>query len=552
MKYYRETPIQKRGSFMTPETFRVFYSGVLFLVTLCALGIAVISWRRRQAPGAVPLAAMAVGQAFWSLCYGLQLSSAIRPEPLFWFKLMFVGVVIVPASFFLFSLAFTGKGHLITRRLIILLLIEPVLLNLSIWTDPYHGLFSGVPYPGVSKVPIGGIAFWMHSAYSYSLLIAAGIILFLYWRSCPPAYRMQALIVFMGLPIAASANIITIFRLTPWPTIDFSPIGTLISSATLAYALFRYKMFDLIPFAREVVLEKMEDGVLICDRNQRIVDMNEAAERILGLQSSKTVGRNFNGVFEAWETIEDKVKEARGYEKQILKAPLGLSYLDMRITPLTDNRGRNQGCVAVMRDITELKRTEERLREANEALNTRLEEIQMLQERLKEEVIRDPLTNLYNRRFLEETLKREIARVDRTTGRMCLAMIDLDHFKEVNDKFGHQVGDQVLKALADLITVQTRLGDVACRYGGEEFIVILPDAPLESAVERIESWRKMFGEIQFPTTPEPIRVTFSAGIASYPEHGLTGKELITAADEAMYAAKMAGRNRVMVAKKVAI
>ncbi|MCX7983082.1 MAG: diguanylate cyclase [Syntrophales bacterium] len=530
---------------MTYEQFRALYSLILFLVAVLALGIAVISWRRRQAPGAIPLSAMAVGQAFWSLCYGLQLSSAVRPDPLFWFKLMFIGVVIVPASFFLFSLAYTGKGRFITSRLILLLTIEPILINLAIWTDPYHGLFSGRT---ASSVPIGGIAFWLHSAYSYSLLIAAGVLLFLYWRSCPPAYRMQAFIVLMGLPIATSANVITIFRLTPWPTIDFSPIGTLISSATLSYALFRYKMFDLIPFAREVVLEKMEDGVMVCDRDGRIVDMNESAERILGLQRNKTLGKGFEGVLDAWESIGDKIKG----EKHILKAPLGSSYLDMRISPLVDARGRNQGYVAVMRDITELKKTEEKLREMNEVLNSRLEEIQMLQERLKEEAIRDPLTNLYNRRFLEETLKRELARVERSTGRLSLVMIDLDRFKDVNDMFGHQFGDQVLKALGDLISSQTRLGDVACRYGGEEFVVILPDAPIDSAVDRVEEWRKMFSDIEFRPEDRIIRVTFSAGVASYPEHGVTGNELISAADDAMYAAKLAGRNRVMVAKKVTI
>lgn len=534
---------------MTIEAFRSLYSGVLFLVTLLALGIAVISWRRRQAPGAIPLAVMAVGQAFWSLCYGLQLSSAVRPEPLFWFKLMFVGVVVVPAAFFCFSLEYTGKGHLITRRLVLLLLVEPILLNLSIWTDPLHRLFSG---PVGSKIPIGGIAFWLHSAYSYSLLIAAGVILFLYWRSCPPAYRMQAFIILMGLPIATSANIITIFRLTPWPTIDFSPLGTLLSSSTLAYALFRYKLFDLIPFAREVVLEKMEDGVIICDKDRRIVDLNESAGRILGLHTKKTVGKYFNDILEAWKKAEDDDKSGFQKERHIIKDALGSTFIDMRLSPLLDKRGKSQGYVAVLRDVTELKKTEEKLREANESLNLRIEEIQILQERLKEESIRDPLTNLFNRRFLEETLKRELARVERSNGRLSLAMIDLDHFKEINDNFGHQVGDQVLKALADLITSQIRFGDVACRYGGEEFVIILPEAPLESALERVDGWRKIFSEMAFPTKHAQVKITFSAGVASYPEHGLTDKELISAADEAMYAAKLAGRNRVLAAKRVKV
>jgi len=527
---------------MTEGEFISFYSVVQFIVTALALSVAIVAWRRKQAPGAKPLAVMAIGQAFWSLCYGLQLSSAVRPEPLFWFKLMFVGVVIVPASFFVFSLEYSGRGHLVNRRLISLLLIEPVLLNLSIWTDPLHRLFSGPPG---QKIAVGGVAFWLHSAYSYSLLIAAGVILFIYWRTCSPAYRTQAFIIFLGLPIAASANVITIFRLTPWPAIDFSPLGTLASSFTLSYALFRYRLFDLIPFAREVVMEKMQDGVLICDKDKRIVDLNEAAGKLLGLKATQTVGKLLEDVLMPWgkQAPEvEKVDRTQG-EKKILIDPAGVSYLDLRIDPLMDTKGRNQGYVAVMRDITELKEKEEQLKR-------NLEEIQFLQERLKEEAIRDPLTNLYNRRLLEETLRRELARAERGAGCLSIAMIDLDHFKDVNDKYGHQLGDEVLKTLADLITSQIRAGDIACRYGGEEFIVILPDAPLQSALERVEGWRKMFAEIEFTTPSGPINLTFSAGVASYPEHGITDKELISAADMAMYAAKLAGRNQVVEAKKV--
>jgi len=93
---------------------------------------------------------------------------------------------------------------------------------------------------------------------------------------------------------------------------------------------------------------------------------------------------------------------------------------------------------------------------------------------------------------------------------------------------------------------------VACRYGGEEFVIILPEAPLESALERVDGWRKIFSEMAFPTKHTQVKITFSADVASYPEHGLTDKELISAADEAMYAAKLAGRNRVLAAKRVKV
>ena len=168
-----------------------------------------------------------------------------------------------------------------------------------------------------------------------------------------------------------------------------------------------------------------------------------------------------------------------------------------------------------------------------------------LQEDLKQQSIRDPLTGLYNRRHLEETLAREVQRSHRQGHPLGVLMVDLDHFKQVNDRFGHETGDTVLRELGKVFGRQIRATDTACRFGGEEFTILLPEASSDTAWKRAEQIRVAAKEIQVrlgQTTLEPV--TLSIGIAMFPRDGMTPEELLQAADKALYRAKTEGRDRV--------
>jgi diguanylate cyclase (GGDEF)-like protein/PAS domain S-box-containing protein len=172
----------------------------------------------------------------------------------------------------------------------------------------------------------------------------------------------------------------------------------------------------------------------------------------------------------------------------------------------------------------------------------------VLQKELEEQAIRDSLTGLYNRRFLDETLSRELSRAERDKYSVSIVMLDLDHFKMFNDTYGHDVGDMMLKQLGKLLSSQVRAGDIACRFGGEEFVVVMPKASLSVAKQRANDWRMKFESQILIHDGEVLSATLSAGVAVYPLHGVTSEEIIRKADQAMYAAKAAGRNLVIMAE----
>ncbi len=172
-----------------------------------------------------------------------------------------------------------------------------------------------------------------------------------------------------------------------------------------------------------------------------------------------------------------------------------------------------------------------------------------LRETLQHQAIHDPLTGLFNRRYLDETMVREIHRVQRKGAPLGVIMLDLDYFKPFNDTFGHEAGDTLLRALGEFLLTQVRQEDVACRYGGEEFVLIMPEASLDVVKARAEEIREKVPQLQVLHRGQLLEsITVSLGVAMFPDHGATGEDVLRAADDAMYQAKREGRNRGVVAE----
>ncbi|WP_045476023.1 sensor domain-containing diguanylate cyclase [Serpentinimonas barnesii] len=227
----------------------------------------------------------------------------------------------------------------------------------------------------------------------------------------------------------------------------------------------------------------------------------------------------------------------------MLLSALGLSIYLMGIGVLAHQR-----TLALRQTRESLKVRESELQALNSALSERLHDIERLQVELREQAIRDPLTGLFNRRYLQSTLQREWARCQRERAPLCVALLDIDHFKQINERYGHGAGDQVLVRLAQLLSDSIRREDLACRYGGEEFLLLLPGMGVDEAYERAQGWRQAFAALEIWVNGSRLNLSLSVGVAVAPMHASEPEMLIHQADLALYAAKAQGRNRVVLAE----
>jgi diguanylate cyclase (GGDEF)-like protein len=167
-----------------------------------------------------------------------------------------------------------------------------------------------------------------------------------------------------------------------------------------------------------------------------------------------------------------------------------------------------------------------------------------LDQALRDQALRDSLTGLFNRRYFDLAIRREIAASDRSGRPFSVALIDFDHFKDVNDTHGHQAGDAALRRLADMLRSMVRSADSVCRWGGDEFAVLMPDTALEAAVSCAERWRQALEQVEMHTGAHRWHFTVSSGLAAYPDSAASPEELMRQMDLALYSAKSTGRNRI--------
>ena len=353
-----------------------------------------------------------------------------------------------------------------------------------------------------------------------------------------------------------------------WAEINSNPIydssGTLIGFNGIMRDVDQRKRVELALRASEerfrFLAENTSDVVWELGLDMRFTYINSADERTRGFHRDEVIGRPVMELFtpegqaiigkvtaarEAAERSGTNMPELKFQAPQIRKD--GSSYwTEVSSMRRRDANGDIIGFNGITRNIDERKRYERELEEANLRLKAQLAEIVQLQAQLKEQTLRDPLTGLHNRRYLEETLTRELARAKRDGYPLAFIMLDLDHFKKINDIHGHAAGDTVLKDFAAMLMQGAREGDVICRYGGEEFLILLPNMTLEQGRTRAESWRSRLESTLIKHEDRAIAVTLSAGIAEYPSNGNDTRVLLRLADEALYRAKDGGRNRVAV------
>ena len=307
------------------------------------------------------------------------------------------------------------------------------------------------------------------------------------------------------------------------------------------------RLFDLLPVARHLLLDALLDPVLVVDAQLRVIEANPAALKLAGLRSSWQ-GRALNDWPILGADLQALLAEnTPGDHERLLTLANSARYFEVRIRAierLTRRGSQVLGQMLYLRDVTQRHLGELKLAEALALSEEQLRTITDLHEQLQEQALCDPLTGLYNRRYLDEFFARELSLAQREHLPISLALIDLDHFKRLNDEHGHLEGDDVLKGVALHLLENLRSSDAVFRIGGEEFLLIMPRADAVEARARLETICRDLAAHPLPTRGGARYVTLSAGLALWPEQGPGLDELMQVADAALYQAKHEGRNRV--------
>ncbi len=346
--------------------------GITILVVL-----SLYAWRHREAQAALGLSWLTLSVAGWALTEVLLVLSPRRMGTLLWSKVGYIFISTAPVALLTFSMQYIGRWRKLDIGRLKRLLVIPSVTLILVWTTELHGLiwrsytfFRREPFLLMS--PVYGAWFWLHSAYGYMLSAISAFFLIRQAIRSFRLYRVQSFILLFGIVVSLIPNVLYIFRLIPLPGIDLSPVGFMFGGMLFAQSVFRYRLLDLAPIARDVLIDNMDDGMFVLDRQNRIVDLNPAMEEILGVRANNLIGAPAAQVLSRWQDLLTRFRdETRLQTKITVNSEDGRSYYDLRINPLFDRGGEQKGRMVVLRDVTDSQRMaldlEQALQEAREA-----------------------------------------------------------------------------------------------------------------------------------------------------------------------------------------
>lgn len=494
--------------------------------------------RKPSSPVERELFRLALASAQWALVFGFEVLASSEEFRLLWSQLAYIGTYAT--GVLLFRLTVRWLWPDLRGRWLETMWIVPAGIVVLAFTNPLHELIWTDIAPSAGHPALWvyehGPAFWVGIAYLYALVGASFLAFVWAARRRRGVYRRQALWMMAGAGAPILCNLAYLSSILPFYPLEVTPICLTISVGCFLAGISRAGFLELLPTARHEGVSVMADGWLVVDVDSRIVDWNRAFLSAWGVTEVGLMGREVGEVVPGWTRLPagEEPKQSR----TLLDAPNGRR-VEATVRRLFTG-GRMRGWICLFHDATHMLRTEGELRAANEQLRT-------LNDELVRQATHDALTGFYNRHFLDEAIQREIVRAERSAIHLALLMCDIDHFKEINDTLGHAAGDRVLRCVADALRSVVRRGDIPCCFGGDELILLMPNADAcvaQGVAERIQ--REAQAACGEPGG-NPASVTLSWGIAVYPDHAESSDELFAAADRALYRSKLEGRNRVTVA-----
>ncbi|MCK4783511.1 MAG: PAS domain S-box protein, partial [Desulfobacteraceae bacterium] len=356
----------------------------LIASAMIAAALAYFLWRRRTKPGATPAVWMLLAVIVWSLAYILQFKSTTLSGQIFATNIQYFGIVTVPVMWFVFSLQYTGHDRWLTRRNLFLLAIVPFLTLVLAWTNGidglmWHGRHLETSGPFIIIAKTYGPWFWIHTSYLYLLILSGAFFLLQRLFRPPHLYRRQSIAILICVIVPLAWNVLYVFNLAPIYRVDLTPSAFVISGLAIAWGLFQVRLFDVIPVARDTAIESMSNGVVVLDIQNRFIDLNRAAERILGCTSSEAIGQPVADVLSEQPNLVElfcgMTDVAEGHVEVEAEKGETQYYYASDISPIYDRRGHLTGRLIILSDITKRKRLEEELRFSDAAFRSIQESI---------------------------------------------------------------------------------------------------------------------------------------------------------------------------------
>lgn len=510
----------------------VSWAILILLSSTLSLYISAYAYHRRHIHGAKALAFFMLSVALYSLGYALEINSESIEKIIDALKFSLFWATFTAPAFLLFVIQFINKSEPPLWHYAVLFAI-PVAIGALALTNDQHTLIyqrywieQATHFARIRYQP--GPAYILQLAFLILVSLLAELLLLLHLLRSRGTERTRTTLTLIAGVLPTLSAIINPDRET-FGGLDLQPFVFAITGLLLAIALFYFKMLDLAKIAREYAVDAIHDYLLIIDKNRIVIDINQAGRESTLLHNWQT-GKPLPEDSPFTNSLISHL--ATGYERnQQSKYSLQVDdrHYQYSFTAIEDSLRHIQGYVVLVNDYTRMANL--------------LAEMEQL-------AITDSLTNIFNRRHFIHLAKREIKIATRTGASLSVMLFDLDNFKQLNDHFGHQMGDKVLKKVASVIQSQLRTTEIFGRYGGEEFCVICPNTAASEAEAIAERLRQSIEQVDWAKYGA-LSVTASFGI--YTTSRLKDqsiKELLSRADSALYQAKSAGKNCVSQATQI--
>lgn len=499
------------------------------MTTLVIGTLSLVAWRHRQSPLGRTFFLLTFLLTFYSFGYTCEIASNTLEAIRFWLSIESIGTAFLPLAWIMVAVRHIKMQSKHWPQIEALLLTLSVITFILNNTSGLHHLYYGplrlnpaAPFPVVTFVP--GIWYWVHTAFINLAVLFGNIIYVRAWIKAPYDKRMQAFVLFLGSLFPWVVFAVYLLGIVPWG-IDPNPIAFLVPGLLYVWATFSLNMLEIAPIARQEVFQKLSDGVLVFDRDGHLVDFNAAGSRIFPELNADAKGKDGLRLFREYPAIYSSFDGPNDEQRTIWLEVDGekFSYQLQRIE-LYDREDHMVGFMVIIRDITRFS---------------------SIVEGLQLQASVDPLTKVWNRNRWQEDGEALLSQTRRKQGSISLIIADMDDFKLVNDTYGHLTGDAVLREFVQTCQKNLRIQDIFGRYGGDEFVIILPDVNTTEADELTERLKRAVESMMVVVGKQKIKVTASFGVATEQE-GETNSldELIQKADESLYEVKKARRDRI--------